>query len=130
MRSDFARKAGADPYAGLLGVSLDEVGPGRAVCSVVIADNMLNFMGLVHGGLVFSLADIAFAAASNYGQPPSYALDVSGSFLRTVKVGDKLTARAEQIQTTKRTGVYRMNVLHNDQLIATFNGTVFRKADK
>ena len=130
MYSDFAKKAGADPYAAFLGVELEEVGPGRAVCSVIIAENMLNFMGLVHGGLVFSLADIAFAAASNCGQPPSYALDVSGTFLRTVKVGDKLTARADQIQTTKRTGVYRMNVFHNDQLVATFNGTVFRKAGK
>ena len=88
---------------------------------------MLNFLGFVHGGLIFSLADAAFSAASNKDYSPSFALDVMGSFMKTAAVGDTVTAVAKLVHTTKRTGIYRMNVRNGDELLATFNGTVFRK---
>jgi acyl-CoA thioesterase len=124
---DLAARVAADPYAGLLGVRVDEVRRGYAWCSVTIRPDMLNFLGMVHGGLVFSLADIAFSARSNSDHSPSYALDVSGSFLSAPRVGDEVTAEAELVHTTRRTGVYRMNVKAGGSLVATFNGTVFRK---
>ncbi|MRR34731.1 hotdog fold thioesterase [bacterium] len=124
---DLAARVAEDPYAGLLGVSVEEVRRGYARCSVTIRPDMLNFLGMAHGGLVFSLADVAFSAASNSDHSPFYALDVSGSFLAAAKVGDEITAEAELIHTTRRTGVYRMNVRKGADLMATFNGTVFRK---
>lgn len=119
-----------DPYVGFLGVEIEEVKKGYARCSLVVTEDMLNFVGLLHGGLVFSLADVAFSAASNSDHLPSYALDVSGSFLRTAQVGDRLVAEGNLIHTTKRTGVYRMEVRKGDELIALFNGTVFRKVSR
>ncbi len=116
-----------DPWAAFLGVQLDELGKGYARCSIVVREEMLNFLGAVHGALIFSLADVAFSAASNSDYSPSLALDVSGSFLKGAVVGDTLTAEARLLHTTKRTGVYRMDVMRNGELIATFNGTVFRK---
>lgn len=127
--SDIAERIAGDPYARFLGISVDMVEKGRAVCSVTIREHMLNFLGMVHGGLVFSLADVAFSAASNRDHAPSYALDVSGSFLKTAKVGDIITAEAELVHTTRRTGLYRMSVKNGRDLIATFNGTVFRKVE-
>jgi acyl-CoA thioesterase len=116
-----------DPYMNFLGITIDIMEAGHARCSVTITQDMLNFHGMVHGGLVFSLADVAFSIAANYDYLPSYALDVSGSFIQTAHVGDRITADAQIIHTTKRTGVYRMDVRHASTLIATFNGTVFRK---
>jgi acyl-CoA thioesterase len=119
-------KLSRDPYADHLGISIDKVEKGYARCSAVIEDYMLNFLGYVHGGMIFSLADVAFSAASNSDYSPSVALDVSGSFLKTVNVGDRIQAEGRLVHTTKRTGLYRMEVTHGDDLIATFNGTVFR----
>jgi acyl-CoA thioesterase len=125
--SDFLQTVRKDPWARFLGVEIEKAEAGYACCSVVVREEMLNFLGAVHGALIFSLADVAFSAAANSDYSPSLALDMSGSFLKGAGVGDKLTAEARMLNTTKRTGLYRMDVYRNDELIATFNGTVFRK---
>ncbi len=124
---ELRRKIQNDPWALFLGIQLETLQKGYARCSVVVRGEMLNFLGAVHGALIFSLADVAFSAASNSDHSPSLALDVSGSFLKGASVGDTLAAEARLLHTTKRTGLYRMDVFRNDELIATFNGTVFRK---
>ena len=118
-----------DPYVKFLGIRIDKVEKGYSLCSLVITDHMLNFLGLIHGGLIFSLADVAFSAASNSDHFPSYALDISGTFLKSADVGDTVSAEARLIHATKRTGLYRMEVFKNIELIATFNGTVSRRPD-
>lgn len=123
----FRDKAESDPYANFLGIRIDEIGDGYASCSLVITREMFNFLGVVHGGLIFSLADAAFAAASNQDHLPSFALDISGSFVATPAVGDTVRAEAQRIHTTRRTGLYRLTVTTGGRLLATFNGTVFRK---
>ena len=125
--TEFLDRVRKDPWASFLGVEIEKVEKGYACCSVVIREEMLNFLGAVHGALVFSLADIAFSAASNSDYSPSLALDVSGSFLKGAQVGDLIKAEARVLNSTKRTGLYRMDVSKNGELIATFNGTVFRK---
>jgi acyl-CoA thioesterase len=122
-------QAASDPYARFLGIRIDKVEEGFASCSVTIGADMCNFLGMVHGGLIFSLADVAFSAASNRDHYPSYALDISGSFLRAARVGDIMRAEARLVHTTRRTGLYRMDVFRQSDLVATFNGTVFRKVD-
>jgi acyl-CoA thioesterase len=119
-----------DPYAEFLGIQVEKAGKGYALCSVVIRKEMFNFLGVIHGGFLFSLADVAFAAASNTDFLPSLALDVSGSFFRTARLGDKISAEARVIHTTKRTGVYSMKVMNGSELIAMFSGTVFRKINE
>ncbi len=113
-----------DPYAKWLGIRVDKAEKGSSSCSVVVTEKMLNFLGVVHGGLLFSLADVAFSVASNMEGPVAYAIDVSGSFFKSAKVGDTLTAKATRVHRGKRIGVYRMEVFHNEDLLATFNGTV------
>ena len=125
--NEFLEKVRKDPWANFLGVEIEKVESGYACCSLVVREEMLNFLGAVHGALIFSLADVAFSAAANSDYSPSLALDVSGSFLKGASVGDKITAEARMLNTTKRTGLYRMDVSRNGELMATFNGTVFRK---
>lgn len=117
-----------DPYAQFLGIEWIEIKEGYASLKLVIRPEMINFLGYLHGGLVFSVADIVFSAASNMDFSPSLALDVAGNFLNTAKVGDQIEAKAMQIHTTKRTGLYKMEVTCCEKLLAQFNGTVFRKA--
>lgn len=128
--TDFYRRVVTDPYANYLGIRFDRIEPGVACCSLVVTENMFNFLGVVHGGLVFSLADAAFSAASNRDHCPSFALDVSGSFLKTARLGDLIRAEAHLVQATNRTGLYRMNVYNGDNLMATFNGTVYKTKDR
>jgi acyl-CoA thioesterase len=124
---EFLNTVRNDPWANFLGVTIEKVEKDFARCSVIIRGDMLNFLGAVHGALIFSLADVAFSAAANSSYSPSLALDISGSFIKGAVVGDTLTAVARMLNTTKRTGLYRMDVSKNGELIATFNGTVFRK---
>lgn len=123
----FIEKVKSDPYAKFLGIKIEKIEKGYAKCSIKITDKLMNFLGTPHGGLIFSLADVAFAAAGNSDHLPSYALDISGSFFKSAKVGDILSAEAKLIHTTKRTGCYLMEVFNNNEKIAQFNGTVFRK---
>ena len=128
--TDFHKRVVTDPYANHLGLRFDRIEPGFASCSLVITEYMFNFLGVVHGGLVFSLADAAFSAASNRDHSPSFALDVSGTFLKTARLGDLIRAEAQLVQATQRTGLYRMNVYNGDDLMATFNGTVYKAKDR
>lgn len=116
-----------DPFACFLGVNIIEAKKGYSKCSLILNENMLNFLGTPHGGVIFSLADIAFSIAANFDYPPSYALDISGSYFASASVGDKLVSICNEINSTRKTGYYRMDVFLNDKLIATFNGTVYRK---
>jgi len=87
-----------DPFARFLGIELLELHEGYSKTALTIEAHMLNFHGLPHGGVIFSLADAAFAAACNsYGQV-AVALHVDVSFLAAVEVGTRLTAEAMEEQ--------------------------------
>jgi acyl-CoA thioesterase len=89
---------------------------------------MLNFHGLPHGGVIFSLADAAFAAACNsYGQV-AVALNVHISFLSAVEVGTRLVAEGTEEHLGGRTGLYRLAVTTEDGTpVALAHGTAYRK---
>jgi acyl-CoA thioesterase len=128
--NDFIARVMKDPYAKHLGIRFDLVEQGFAVCSLTVCEYMFNFLGVVHGALIFSLADAAFSAASNSDHYPSYALDISGTFMKTAKTGDVIRAEAQLVQATHKTALYRMSVFNGNDLIATFNGTVYKAKDK
>jgi acyl-CoA thioesterase len=92
---------------------------------------MLNFHGMTHGGLVFSLGDIAFAAASNSHGQTALALNVAVSFLRPTGVGDHLVAEAKEIHLGGATALYDIVVTeqNSQQLVAKSQATVYRKRE-
>ena len=117
-----------DPFARFLGIELLELCEGYSKTALVVKDHMLNFYGLPHGGVIFSLADAAFAAACNsYGQV-AVALHVDISFLDAVQVGTRLIAEAVEEHLGGRTGLYRLTVTKEDgTLVALAHGTAYRK---
>ena len=117
-----------DPFARFLGIDLLDIREGYGKASLTIADHMLNFLGLPHGGVIFSLADAAFAAACNsYGQV-AVALDVNMSFVAAVPVGTQLIAEANEENLGRRTGLYRLAVSTAEgTLVALGQGTAYRR---
>jgi acyl-CoA thioesterase len=115
-----------DPFGQLLGVEVIEVGDGRARVRLNAGERHVNFLGLVHGGAVFSLADAALAAASNSGDETAVASVVTIHLLRACRPGDRLEAVAEREHAGGRLGLYRITVvrLPDRELVAVAEGQV------
>ena len=120
-----------DPYATWLGATIEAIEPGYSRVSLVVTEAMLNFHGMTHGGLLFSLGDIAFAAASNSHGQTAVALNVATSFLRATGVGDHLVAEAKEVHLGGATALYDIVVTekNSQQLVANSQATVYRKRD-
>ncbi|MBP8645713.1 MAG: PaaI family thioesterase [Syntrophobacteraceae bacterium] len=118
-----------DRFARYVGVELVEVSEGKAVARMKIQEHHLNGVGIVHGAAIFSLADLAFAGAANSHGTVAVAINVNISFLKAVSQG-MLVARAEEISRNPKLGIYSIRVTNEeDELIATFEGMVYRKKD-
>ena len=112
-RSADAMLAGDRASAGA-GVELADVGPGRATMTMTIRPDMVNGHDIAHGGLVFLLADTAFAVACNsYGQS-TVAAGCDIAFLEPARAGDRLQAQATERHRAGRSGIYDVSVLRDD----------------
>ena len=106
-----------------LGMELDRVGPGEAVISLTVTDDMLNGHGTVHGGFIFTLADSAFGYACNGRDQRSVAQHCSITFLAPAGAGDRLTAHAVERALAGRSGIYDITVTdQTGRTIAEFRG--------
>ncbi len=100
-----------------------DAGEGWARCSMVVRDDMLNGLNTAHGGMIFSLADTAFAWACNSRNVATFAQHASISFMSPGKPGETLTADAREDGATGRTGVYTVHVRGEDgRIVAVFQG--------
>jgi acyl-CoA thioesterase len=116
-----------DHYAKLSGVELLSVSPGLAVAQMQIQPHHLNAVGSVQGGAIFTLADLAFAAASNAYGKVAVAINVSITYMKAVNSGT-LRAEAREVSANPKLGSYTVNVFdENNTLIAVFQGLVYRK---
>lgn len=116
-----------DRAARALGVTLDSIEPGGARMSMTVRDDMLNSHGICHGGMIFSLADCAFAYARNSRNQKTVAGGATVDYVNTAQLGDRLTATAEQRALTGRTGVYYVRATdQRGALIACFRGRSHR----
>lgn len=117
----------ADPYCATLDIDLVELEPGYARTRLDVTEDILNFHGTVHGGAVYSLADAAFAAASNSHGETAVALETNISYLTAVDAGTTLEATSHETHRTNRTAEYEVVVTDDENhRIATFRGRVYR----
>jgi acyl-CoA thioesterase len=93
-----------------LGMELVEVGPGRAVLTMAVREDMVNDHDIGHGGLTFTLADSAFAFACNSYNRRTVAAGAEIRFRRPTRLGDVLTASATERSREGREGVYEITV--------------------
>jgi acyl-CoA thioesterase len=131
MNPQIASHIRKDAFANWLGATIEAIEPGYSRVSLTITESMLNFHGMTHGGLVFALGDIAFAAASNSHGQVALALNVAISFLRPTGVGDHLVAEAKEVQLGGATALYDIVVSeqNSQKLIAKSQATVYRKRE-
>ena len=123
-------KISQDPFAQRMGIELQEVRPGCSRASMTLTPDMLNFHGIPHGGAIFSLADAAFAAASNSHGQTAVALSVTISFLAAAEAGLRLVAEAQELRKGHRSGFYQITVREETgDLIATCQAVVYRKQE-
>ena len=106
-----------------LGATLENVGPGTAVTSMVVERHHTNGHDICHGGYIFTLADSAFAFACNSYNQIVVAQSNVITFVAPGKLGDRLTAKAVEVARFGRSGIYDVTVTDQDgRLIAEFRG--------
>ena len=117
----------ADSFSRWLGVTVLKTAIGRSVIRMTVRDEMVNGFGTAHGGIVYSLADSAFAFATNAGGWISVAIDCTVSYPVAVRPGDTLTATAVEESSTNRLGFCAVTVRNQrDEIVGHFRGTVYR----
>lgn len=110
-----------------LGMVLEHIAPGRAVLSMPVRADMTNGHRICHGGLIFTLADSAFAYACNSYNVNAVASACHIDFLAPAREGDVLEAHAEERSVTGRTGVYDITVrIRGGATVALFRGKSHR----
>ena len=112
-----------DAASRALGMTIEATGPGYARVSMKIRDDMVNGHAICHGGLVFTLADSAFAFACNSHNRVTVAAGCQIEFLIPAELGDVLTATAREHWRSRRAGIY--DVLVENQAgtrVALFRG--------
>ncbi len=127
-RQRLAERAAGKLYDGdrasqALGMVIVSTGPGAATVSMRVRADMVNGHGICHGGLVFALADSAFAFACNSHGDNTVAAGAAIEFLRPAREGDLLTAVAEERWRAGRAGIYEIEVRNQQgEPIALFRG--------
>lgn len=113
----------ADRFASTSGVELVDADQHYAVCRLPIKENHLNAAGAVQGGAIFTLADTAFAMATNNQGKLTVSISSNISYIKGTK-GDTLFATAKMVSSSKRICNYEITVTDNlDELIATMTVT-------
>jgi len=121
------RMMASDTFSRWLGLEVVAIAPQRCTCRMTVRPDMLNGFGVAHGGIVFSLADSAFAFACNTHGTVTVSVDNSVTYPAAIHPGDVLTAIAEEEASSSRLGYYRVVVSNqNGVVVALFNGTAYR----
>lgn len=116
-----------DSFAKSLGIEMLDYGEGYAKARLTVRTDHLNSAGILHGGAIFSLADAAFAVASNSHGPLAVAVTASISFFRGVGDGT-LFAEAREVALSRKLATYLIEVTNEAGVpIAQMQGTVYRK---
>jgi acyl-CoA thioesterase len=118
-----------DRFAQHSGIELLEIGEGHAKARMPIRDCHRNGVNIVHGGAIFTLADLVFAVASNSHGTVAVAINASIWFVKAAKDG-VLYAEAKEVSRNPKLAVYSIEVTDDaGELVARFEGMVYRKKD-
>jgi acyl-CoA thioesterase len=116
-----------DMFSQWLGISIMQIAEGYSKIKMTVRPEMMNGLGIVHGGIAFS----CFAFACNSRNNLSVALDTSINFLKPVHVDDVLIAEAKEIHNGKSTGLYHITIINQkEHIVAMFKGTCYRTSKK
>src|SRR4051812_39778459 len=112
----------ADRASAALGIEVTDSGPGWARARMTVRPDMVNGHGMAHGGIIFTLADTAFACACNSWGPVTVASGCEIVFVAPARIGDVLQAEAIERTRFGRSGIYDVTVRRGQDVIAEFRG--------
>jgi len=119
----------SDQFAGHVGIELESVTPGRAKVHCEVQDRHLNGVKCVHGGMLFTLADMAFAAAANSHGRLAVALNASISFVKPAR-GKTISAEAKEVSRSGRHAVYEVRITdETGDTVSVFQGMAYVKKE-
>ncbi len=124
-----AKMMDKDAFSQWLGIHVLEAQDGFARLKMDVRKDMLNGHGVAHGGISFSLADSAFAFASNSHGQKAVSIETSINHIKPILEGDVLIATASKESTSRSLGQYIVRVHRGDELVGLFKGVVFRKEE-
>ena len=115
-----------DAFSKWLGIELVNIRRGYAKIKMTVREEMTNGFKIAHGGITYSLADSAFAFASNSWGEQAVSIETSISHTKPVQIDDVLTAETSMKNKSKRLAIYNVTVTNQDEkVVALFKGTVF-----
>jgi len=121
----------SDRFATNAGIGIVEARKGYAKVEMTVEDRHLNGANVLHGGALFTMADFAFAIASNSHGRVALSISASISFVKAVKLGAHVIAEAKELSIGHKLGVYSIEIRDaaSGDLYASMQGTVYRKED-
>jgi len=127
MQEDVIKFFEKDRFAHYVGIELIKVEPGHAVTSLTLSDKHFNGLDVVQGGAIFTLADFAFAAATNSTGLATVGINSNITYFKAPR-GKTITAQAKETSSGKKICGCDVDVIDEDgTLIAKFSGTGYRK---
>jgi acyl-CoA thioesterase len=115
-----------DRASAALGMVVQRDEPGEAIVSMRVREDMTNGFGITHGGMVFALADTAFAMVCNDGDAVTVASGADISFLKATSAGQTLTAHARRRAASGRSGLCDVTITdETGEAVAEFRGRSF-----
>ncbi|MFX1449865.1 MAG: PaaI family thioesterase [Promethearchaeota archaeon] len=125
------KKSKNDNFIKFLGIKILKIEKGYALVTLKMREEFLNFNNLIHGGIIYSVADVAFSLASNSSGISAVALQVNINFLKPVHINDELIAEVKLKKFGKTVSLYEMEVYNGEkQLIASLIGNAFQLDNK
>ena len=120
-----------DQFARFLGATVELLKPGHSRVTLTITDDMVNFHGTTHGGVIFAIGDMAFAAAGNSSGQTAVALNVGINFLKATKSGDRLVAEAIEQTAEGPMALYDITIRDDltGDLVAKSHDLAYRKKE-
>ncbi|MBX7233255.1 MAG: hotdog fold thioesterase [Caldilineales bacterium] len=120
-----------DAFGRLVGIELLEIRPGFSRVRLQLGPQLLNGLGMPHGGAIFTLADFAFAAAGNSHGQVAVALSMDIHFLRSPRPDALLLAEAVEVRKGRRTALYRITVAdESGEPVAELHGMAYRREER
>jgi acyl-CoA thioesterase len=122
-----ARMLERDEFTRWLGIQVQHVAPAFCECRMVVRPEMVNGFRVAHGGIVFSLADSAFAFACNTHGHVTVSIDNTITYPSPIRPGDVLEATAREEAASQRLSYYRVEVRNqHGEVVGLFRGTAYR----
>jgi acyl-CoA thioesterase len=119
-----------DRFCAYNGIKIVEAKPGYAVTKLEVTENHLNGVGVIQGGAIFTLADFAFAVASNTQGQVTLSINANINFFKSTN-SKTVIAEAKEVSSNNKIVNYNVDVFdENKELLARVNVSGYRKKDK